>query len=110
MPHLYEKSRWTKDAKAYAELAAIFNVLCWIVGIVGTVAAIIDLVVGFIHFEDGGWAAIFGAFVTAFLSFMIIIFGMMMNGLSRVLCATFEMSIGETRDYLDRETVGAQDE
>jgi uncharacterized RDD family membrane protein YckC len=110
MSHFYEKTRWPKDAKSYSELAAIFTVMCWIVGIVGTIAAVVALVLGLMHFEDGGWAAIIGAFVTAFQSFMIIIFGMMMNGLSRVLCANFEMSVSETRTYLDRETVDVQDE
>lgn len=108
MSHFYEKPRWPSDAKSYAELATIFNVLCWIVGIAGVIAAIVALVMGLMYFQDGGWAAIVGAFVTAFQSFMIIIFGMMMNGLSRVLCATFEMSVSETRTKLNQEAEEAQ--
>lgn len=109
MSHFYEKLRWPKDAKAYAELSATFCVLCWIVGIVGMIAALIALVVGLVHFKDGGWAAIMAAIVAAFQSFMVIIFGMVMNGLSHVLCAAFEMSVSETRTYLDREAEQIQD-
>lgn len=109
MSHFYEKSRWVDDAKSYAELASIFSFLCWIVGIVGMIAAVVALVLGFINFEDGGWSAIIGAFVTAFQSFMVIVFGMMMKGLSRVLCATFEMSVSETRAHLDESADKGKD-
>jgi energy-converting hydrogenase Eha subunit B len=99
--HHYEKSRWTKDAKAYTELATIFNVMCWIIGIVGTITAIIMLFIGLNNLDDGGWATILGALVMAFQSFLVIIFGMMMNGLRRVLCAIFEMSVSDTRACME---------
>lgn len=77
--------------------------MCWIFGLFGLIEALIDFFIGVSHFSDGGWAAILGSIATGFQSILIIVFGMMMKGLSLVALANFEMSVSETRTYVESE-------
>lgn len=100
MQNFYEKTQWTSDAQGYDKSSAQFAGIATFLGLFGLLIAIIMFLVSLFQLGNGGWAGILGAITLAFQSVVILIFGSMMRGLSKVLLAVFEMSVSENRLHI----------
>ena len=97
MKPLYEKPMWTADAEHYASTSNTFAVLALILGGIGTLGAIIMCILAIPQIGSGGLSQMIAAIALGFQSIMLIVFGSMMQLLSKVLLSVFEISLFDVR-------------
>ncbi len=100
MKNFYEKSSWLSDAKDYERSASKFATMATILGLIGLLIATITLFLSLFYVAEGRFLGIIQSIYIGFISIMIIVFGSVMKGLSKIVLAVFEMSVSENRLHM----------
>ena len=97
----YEKKSWPKDAKSYEKAANFFSMMCYILGTLWLILGIASFSLAISELEESGLLLLMPFVIDCFLAALVIVFGWMMHGLSKVVLAQFEMAMMKNRDAIN---------